>query len=76
VLVLGVELPDGSAATVPAAATDVFGSAVVLEQGLVLDADGLRGLRALTERLRDAAGAGGDVPGQFTGSRAGPGTCK
>lgn len=51
VLVLGVELPDGSAATVPAAATDVFGAVAVEEQGLVLDADGLRGLRALTARL-------------------------
>jgi len=51
VLVLGVELPDGSTATVPAAVTDVFGTVVVQERGLVLDADGLRGLRALTARL-------------------------
>ena len=28
VLVLGVELPDGSTATVPAAVTDVFGTVV------------------------------------------------
>ena len=55
VLVLGVELPDGSAATVPAAVTDVFGTVVVAEQGLVLDADGLRGLRALTARLLESA---------------------
>jgi hypothetical protein len=63
VLVLGVELPDGSAATVPAAATDVFGTMVVQGQGLVLDADGLRGLRALAVRLLEStqdrsAGAG------------------
>jgi hypothetical protein len=55
VLVLGVELPDGSAATVPAAVTDVFGTAVVQERGLVLDADGLRGLQALTARLLESA---------------------
>jgi len=55
VLVLGVELPDGSAATVPAAATDVFGTVVVGERGLVLDADGLRGLRALAARLLENA---------------------
>lgn len=55
VLVLGVELPDGSTATVPAAVTDVFGAVVVQEHGLVLDADGLRGLRALTARLLDSA---------------------
>jgi hypothetical protein len=55
VLVLGVELPDGSAATVPAAVTDVFGTVVVAGQGLVLDAGGLRGLRALTARLLESA---------------------
>jgi hypothetical protein len=55
VLVLGVELPDGSTATVPAAVTDVFGTVVVQEQGRVLDADGLRGLRALATRLLDSA---------------------
>jgi hypothetical protein len=55
VLVLGVELPDGSAATVPAAVTDVFGRVVVQEQALVLDAEGLRGLRALAMRLLESA---------------------
>ena len=55
VLALGVELPDGSTATVPAAVTDVFGVVVVQEQGLVLDADGLRGLRALAMRLLESA---------------------
>lgn len=57
VLVLGVELPDGSAATVPAAVTDVFGAVAVQGQGLVLDADGLRGLRALTAQLLESAQA-------------------
>ncbi len=55
VLVLGVELPDGSTATVPAAVTDVFGTVVVQERGLVLDADGLRGLRVLAARLLESA---------------------
>ena len=55
VLVLGVELPDGSTATVPAASTDVFGTVVVQEQVLVLDAEGLRGLRALTTRVLESA---------------------
>jgi hypothetical protein len=55
VLVLGVELPDSSTATVPAASTDVFGTVVVQEQVLVLDAEGLRGLRALTTRLLESA---------------------
>jgi NAD(P)H-hydrate repair Nnr-like enzyme with NAD(P)H-hydrate dehydratase domain len=55
VLVLGVELPDGSTATVPAAVTDVFGTVAVQEQALVLDADGLRSLRALAGRLLESA---------------------
>lgn len=76
VLVLGVELPDGSAATVPAAVTDVFGAVMVQGQGLVVDADGLRGLRALVTRLLEGAQAGDDGPGQFTGSHAGRGTRK
>jgi hypothetical protein len=37
------------------AVTDVFGTVVVQGQGLVLDADGLRGLRALTTRLLETA---------------------
>lgn len=55
VLVLGVGLPDGSTATVPAASTDVFGTVAVQEHVVVLDADGLRGLRALTARLLESA---------------------
>ena len=58
VLVLGVELPDGSTATVPAAVTDVFGTVVVRDQGLVLDAGGLRGLRALANFGSSARGEG------------------
>ena len=34
--------------------TDVFGTVVVQEQVLVLDAEGLRGLRALTTRLLES----------------------
>jgi hypothetical protein len=68
VLVLGVELPDGSTATVPAASTDVFGTVVVQEHGLVLDADGLRGLRALATRLLESAQ---DRPAGRTGDRGG-----
>ena len=77
VLALGVELPDGSTATVPAAVTDVFGTVVVQEQGLVLDADGLRGLRALTARLLEGARAGDDgALASSPGSHAGPGARK
>ena len=76
VLVLGVELPDGSTATVPAGVTDVFGTVLVQGQGLVLDADGLRGLRALAARLLESAqgraGDGGrDGDGQVTAVVAG-----
>ena len=47
---LAVVLPDGSAGTIPAAATDVFGEQS-LEPGLrtVLSAAGVRRLRALLE---------------------------
>jgi len=74
---MGVELPDGSAATVPAVVTDVFGAVAVQEQGLVLDADGLRGLRALVTRLLEGARPGeGGAPASSPGSRPGPGTRK
>jgi hypothetical protein len=56
VVVLGVELPDGSAATVPAAVTDVFGVVPAGGPVLVLDAEGLRALRVLTARLLGSAG--------------------
>jgi hypothetical protein len=63
VVVLGVELPDGSAATVPAGVTDVFGVVPAGSPVLVLDAEGLRALRVLTARLlriaREAAAEAG-----------------
>lgn len=58
VVVLGVELPDGSAATVPAEVTDVFGVVPAGGPVLVLDAEGVRALRVLTARLLGNAGAG------------------
>ena len=50
-LMLAVVLPDGSAGTVPAAATDVFGKQREAETGpgAVLSAEGVRRLRALLE---------------------------
>ena len=73
VLVLGVELPDGSAATVPAAATDVFGTMVVRGQGLVLDADGLRGLRGRAGDCGGRVRGGSGVPGPGLGPGGGAG---
>jgi hypothetical protein len=55
VLHLVVRLPDSSPGTIPASATDIFGAAVA-GPAMVLDADGLRGLRALVTAL--AAGEG------------------
>jgi hypothetical protein len=51
VVVPGVELPDGSAATVPAVVTDVCGVMSAGGPALVVDAEGLRALRVLTARL-------------------------
>jgi hypothetical protein len=50
-LLLAVVLPDGSAGTVPAAATDVFGEQLqgVSGPATVLTAEGLRRFRALLE---------------------------
>jgi hypothetical protein len=56
VLYLVVRLPDSSPATIPASATDIFGERVVTGPAAVLDADGLRRLRALVMAL-SAAGA-------------------
>ena len=48
---LAVVLPDGSAGTIPAAATDVFGEQREAETGpgAVLSAEGVRRLRAMLE---------------------------
>jgi hypothetical protein len=56
VLHLVVRLPDSSPGTVPASATDVFGGQASAGPAVVLDADGLRRLRALVMAL--AAGNG------------------
>jgi hypothetical protein len=56
VLHLVVKLPDSSPGTIPVSATDVFGERVAAGPAAVLDADGLRRLRALVIAL-SAAGA-------------------
>ena len=62
VLMLVVELPDGSPGTIRADATDVFGGRVaegaVAVTVLVLDAAGLRELHRLTQRLFQSRVAG------------------
>jgi hypothetical protein len=54
VLHLVVELPDGSPGTIRADATDVLGIEGARGPAVVLDAEGLRGLRALVVRLSAA----------------------
>jgi hypothetical protein len=56
VLHLVVRLPDSSPGTIPASATDIFGMAAAAGPAMVLDAGGLRRLRALVTAL--AAGEG------------------
>jgi hypothetical protein len=51
---LVVELPDGSPGTIRADATDVLAAAEPLAAGTVLDAGGVRALRALVAALGDA----------------------
>jgi len=56
---LKVELPDGMPGLVAAEATDALGADPAgAGAGLVLDADGLRRLRAVVVRLRDGDGSG------------------
>ena len=60
-LMLAVVLPDGSAGTVPAVATDVFGEQPQNDSGpaTVLSAEGVRRLRALLEaKSRGSANRG------------------
>jgi hypothetical protein len=57
VLHLVVRLPDSSPGTIPASATDVFGERAAAGPAAVLDADGLRRLRALVMALSAAATA-------------------
>ena len=51
VLLLVIELPDGSPGTIPADATDVLGPAEVAGLAVVLDAGGWRRLRELVVAL-------------------------
>jgi hypothetical protein len=51
VLLLVIELPDGSPGTIPAEATDVLGAVEAAGPGTVLDAAGWRRLRALAASL-------------------------
>jgi hypothetical protein len=57
VLHLVVRLPDSSPGTIPASATGVFGEHAAAGPAAVLDADGLRRLRALVMALSAAVGA-------------------
>ena len=56
VLHLVVRLPDGSPGTIPVSATDVFGEHAAAGPAMVLDADGLRRLRALVAVLAGGMG--------------------
>ncbi len=58
VLLLVIELPDGSPGTIRAAATDVLGPGDAADPGVVLDAAGLRRLRGLALAL--AGGRSGE----------------
>jgi hypothetical protein len=58
VLLLVIELPDGSPGTIPAVATDVLGSAEAADPAVVLDAAGWRRLRELVTVLAGRDGAG------------------
>jgi hypothetical protein len=58
VLMLVIELPDGSPGTIPAAATDVLGSADPAGAAVVLDPAGWRRLRELVLLLAAGDGAG------------------
>ena len=58
VLLLVIELPDGSPGTIPANATDVLGSAEAGGPLVVLDAGGWRRLRELVVALAGRDGAG------------------
>ena len=57
VLLLVVELLDGSPGTVRADATDIFASAPVTSTELVLDGEGIRALHGLVVALHRRAGS-------------------
>jgi hypothetical protein len=56
VLLLVVELPDGSPGTVRADATNVFAAVPIAPTGLVLDGEGIQALHALVAGLRRRPG--------------------
>jgi len=56
VLLLVVELPDGSPGTVRADATNVFAAVPIAPPGLVLDGEGIQALHALVAGLRRRPG--------------------
>jgi len=58
VLLLVIELPDGSPGTIPASATDVLGPTEAGGPPVVLDAGGWRRLRELVTALVGRDGAG------------------
>ena len=58
VLLLVIELPDGSPGTIPAAATDVLGAVEAAGPAVVLDGAGWRRLRELVTVLAGRDGAG------------------
>jgi hypothetical protein len=58
VLLLVVELPDGSPGTVRADATDMFATAPMTPTGLVLDGEGIQALHGLVVALQRRPGSG------------------
>jgi hypothetical protein len=61
VLLLVVELPDGSPGTIRADATDVLGGVDADGPSVVLDCEGLRWLRSLVTTLESGADRDGAV---------------
>jgi hypothetical protein len=58
VLLLVVELPDGSPGTVRADATDIFATAPMASTGLVLDGEGIQALHAYVVALQQRPASG------------------
>ena len=60
VVLLVVELPDGSPGTVRADATDIFATPPVEPTPFVLDGEGIRGLHGLLVALQRRRGSAGE----------------
>jgi hypothetical protein len=58
VLLLVVELPDGSPGTIRADATDIFATAPMTPTELVLDGEGIQALHGLVVALQRRPGSG------------------